>query len=331
MNPWRLLQAHASVPFLVASGARNPSVADDGTLVYAPTAETAPGKLVWLRPDGAVEQTLGDATPGIDSPAIAPDGNRIAYTAIENNNSDVWVSGAAGSTRITATPGNETRPQWTTDGRTLTFSCPTEQGGAVCAKAADGSGETRVLIRDASEARFAPDGRLAVYQTSGTAERGLKVFDLESGQSRPYVLSPFELLPMAFSANGRYFAYASFQSGNPRIYVRQFPTGDGQWEIPGLRSERISWPRGGRQLFAIVGGGASELLVVVVPIDFDAMPAFGPPRVLFTALEDNFPLFNGFAASHDARRFLTIQRQRAESDAGGIVVVQNWAAGFGKP
>jgi TolB protein len=199
-------------PFLVASGARNPSMADDGTLVYAPTSDAAPGQLVWLRRDGTVEQEVGEAKQGIDDPAISPDGNRIAYTAIENNNSDVWVVSAAGSTRITATPGNETRPQWMTDGRTIAFSCPTEQGGAVCARAADGSGDMRVLIKDASEPRFAPDGRVAVYQTSGTAERGLKIFDLQTGQSRPYVMSTFELLPMGFSANGRYLRIRPFRA-----------------------------------------------------------------------------------------------------------------------
>ena len=318
-------------PFLVASGARQPSVASDGTLVYAPTADAAPGQLVWLRADGTVEQAVGETKQGIASAAISPDGARIAYTAIENNNSDVWVVSAAGSTRITATPGNETRPQWMTDGLTLVFSCPTEQGGAVCATAADGSGQTRVLIRNASTVRFAPDGRVAVYQTVGTAERGLKVFDVQSGESRPYVLSPFELLPMGFSANGRYCAYTSFQSGNPRIYIRQFPSGEGQWEVPGVRSGRISWPRGGRELFAIVGS-ARELPVVAVPIETGAAtPVFGAPRAVFTALQDRFSLLDGFAASADGKRFLTIQRQQSESQVSGIVVVQNWLAEFRKP
>ena len=316
-------------PFLVASGARNPSVADDATLVYAPTADAGPGQLVWLRADGTVEQAVGETKQGIDAPAISPDGARIAYTAIENNNSDVWVFTAGGSARITATPGNETRPQWMTDGRSLAFSCPTEQGGAVCAKAADGSGEIRVLIKNASDVRFAPGGRVAVYQTAGTAERGLKLFDLQSGESRLYVASTFELLPMGFSANGRFFAYTSFQSGNPRIYVRQFPSGDGQWEIPEVRSERISWPGGGRELFAIVGS-TRELPVVAVPIDTQATPVFGAPRPVFTAVEDRFSLFGGFAASPDGKRFLTIQRRQTESQLSGIVVVQNWLAEFGK-
>ena len=142
-------------------------------------------------------------------------------------------------------------------------------------------------------------------------------------------MSTFELLPMGFSANGRYFAYTSFQSGNPRIYVRQFPSGDGQWEIPEVRSERISWPGGGRELFAIAGS-TRELPVVAVSIDTQATPAFGAPRHLFTAAADRFALFTGFAALPDGKRFLTIQRHQTESQINGIVVVQNWLAEFGK-
>jgi hypothetical protein len=111
--------------------------------------------------------------------------------------------------------------------------------------------------------------------------------------------------------------------------VRQFPSGDGQWEIPGVRSERITWPGGSRELFAVVGS-ARELPVVVVPIDTQATPVFGAPRIVFTAADDRFSLYDGFAASPDGKRFLTIQRQQTESQIRGIVVVQNWLVEFVK-
>ncbi len=315
-------------PFLVASGARNPSVAEDGTFVYAPTADAAPGQIVWLRNDGSIEQVLGEARQGLEYPDLSSDG-RIAYTAWENNNSDVWILDAAGgATRITATPINESRAQWSPDGRTVMFDCPTDQGAAVCAKSADGSGETRVLLRNGVDLRLAPDGKTGVYETNGTAERGLKIYDVETGQSRPYVLGTFELNPMGFSANGKYFAYASFRSGTARIYVRQYPSGDGEWEVPGLRSERISWPQGGRDLFAIVGSGR-ETPVAAVSIDTAGPPVFGKPRVLFTLSANRLALLDGFVAAPGGKRFLAVQRQRSDADVTGIVVVQNWLAEFG--
>ena len=98
-----------------------------------------------------------------------------------------------------------------------------------------------------------------------------------------------------------------------------------------MRSERISWPRGGRELFAIVGS-ARELTVAAVPIETGAAtPVFGAPRGVFTAVQDRFSLFDVFAASADGKRFLTIQRQPTESQVSGIVVVQNWLAEFRKP
>jgi hypothetical protein len=315
-------------PFLIAAGGRNPSVADDGTLIYAPTADAAPGQLAWVRQDGTVEKAVGEMKQGIDNPALAPDG-RIAYTAIENNNSDVWVLNPdGGSTRITATPVDERLPRWMPDGRTLGFVCPTPAGAAICAKSADGSGDARILIKNASEAVFAPDGKHVVYQTMGTAERGLKVWNMQPNESpRPLVLSTSELFPLGISADGRYVAYSSFKSGNPRIYLRRFPSGEGEWEIPALRSERGHWPGGGRELFAITGQGR-DLLVSVVPVVTGESPTFGSPKVLFTTTNDRLSLFDAFVATADGKRFLTVQRKQSESDLTGIVVVQNWWTEF---
>ena len=80
-------------------------------------------------------------------------------------------------------------------------------------------------------------------------------------------------------------------------------------------------------MFAITGQGR-ELLVSVVPVDTTAAPSFGKPRVLFTTTDDRLSLFAAFTASADGKRFLTVQRKQTESDASGIVVVQNWWAEF---
>jgi eukaryotic-like serine/threonine-protein kinase len=314
-------------PFLIAPGGRDPAVAGDGTLIYAPTADSAPGQLVWVGLDGSVSGALGTPRHGIDAPALSPDGTRVAFSALENNNSDIWVVDAAGLVRITATPQNEVFPQWTRDGRSVVFSCPVDNTNAVCARKADGSGETRVLAKNGDLALFAPDGRTAVYRTNGSAERGLKILDLQTGVSRPYLLGTFELTPMGFAADGRYLAYNSFRSGAPRIYVRQYPSGDGEWEIPELNSERVAWPRGGRELFAVLGS-ARETPVVALTIDTAGTPKFGKPRMLFSTTADKLALLGGFDAPPDGRRFLTIQPQKSATDLSGIVVVQNWFAEF---
>ena len=316
-------------PFLVASGGVNPHVSEDGTLVYAPTADAAPSQLVWVRPDGAIESTVGDVRLGIESPSISPDGRRIAYTAVENNNSDVYVfSEETGPRRLTSTPYSEVRPSWTHDSRAVAFRCATEDGGAVCIKQADGSGETRVLVKQASEIAFSPDGRYGIIQTNGRADRGLKVLDLQGTEPlRQYVSSTQEVLPLAFSHDGRYFAYASFRSGNPRIYMRRFPSGGEEWELPGLSSQRIAWPGGGGQIFALVGE-RNELTLNVFSFDGRVAPAFGKPKALFTTTGDQLTLYSGLSMSADARRILTVKPQQAGPTMTGIVVVQHWIAEF---
>lgn len=185
-----------------------------------------------------------------------------------------------------------------------------------------------MLAKQASEIVFAPDGQHAVIQTSGTADRGLNVVDLRGAEApRHYVTSTQEVLPMAFSPDGRYFAYVSFRSGNPRVYVRRFPTGSEEWEVPGVGTGRIAWPAGGQRIFAVTGE-RRELALSAFTFEGVAAPVFGRPAKLFTTTSDQLSLIDGLAAAPDGRSFLTIRPQQAGPAVNGIVVVQNWLAEF---
>ena len=90
---------------------------------------------------------------------------RIVYTALENNNSDVWMLDAGrGATRITATPINESLPHWSPDGRYIVFSRPKLPGPGydTWMLPASGDGKPVPLLDspfDKVHARISPDGR----------------------------------------------------------------------------------------------------------------------------------------------------------------------------
>jgi dipeptidyl aminopeptidase/acylaminoacyl peptidase len=314
-------------PFLVAAGARNPAAAADGTLVFAATQDGGPTQLVWVRADGTLEQRVGDVRQAIAWPALARDGRRIAFAATDNNSSDIWVLDPdKGSTRITSTPIDENAPVWMPDGRTLAYNCPTDKGIAICAKAADGSGDTRILVERAATPVFSPDGRYMVFMTSERADAGAMLWKLDEPAPRPYIPAVNVSYPVGFSADGRYFAYTSFERSEPRIYIRRFPAGDTQWEVPGVVSEFAIWPAGGKQLFAIIGRNLDIALTAIPVAATGDVPTFGVPRTLFKTTTEI--LGTGLVVTVDGTRFLTVQHQATGTPRTGIVVVQNWWGEF---
>ena len=314
-------------PFLVTAGARNPGVAADGTLIYAPTQDGGPTQLVWLRADGTLERRVGDVRQAIDRPALAPDGRRIAFAATDNNNSDIWVVDPdKGSTQITSTPIDENAPAWMPDGRTLAYTCPTDKGTAICAKAADGSGDSRVLVERAATPVFSPDGRYMVFLTSDRADAGMMLWKLDEQAPRLFLPAMNVSYPGGFSADGRYFAYTSFERSEPRIYLRRFPAGDRQWEVPRIVTEFVIWPGGGKELFALIGRNLDNALTAIPILATGDAPSFGTPRTLFKTTTES--LSNGFVVTADGTRILTVQHQVTDAPKTGIVVVQNWSAEF---
>ena len=217
-------------PFLIAAGADLPTLAADGTLAYTPPTPSGPRQLVMFRRDGSIERTIGVARKLLRQPSLSPDGRRIVYVA-DDTNTDVWVMNADGSgdTRITFTPGNEVDPVWVPGENAVAFSCPASGGGAICLKAADGSGDVRVIAAQASWPVFSPDGRYLLMQSNGRAQRGLLSLDRQGPDGQPveYVTAAAGLEPVAILAGNRFAVYWNFSGNRPVTTVKPFPSGSG--------------------------------------------------------------------------------------------------------
>jgi Tol biopolymer transport system component len=79
-------------PFLVVANGNNPSIANDGTLIYDYDTESGPGQLAFVNREGSVEKIIGEPQDNMTSPALSPDGYRIAYAADEKGKSDIYVA-----------------------------------------------------------------------------------------------------------------------------------------------------------------------------------------------------------------------------------------------
>lgn len=118
---------------------------------------------------------------GIVSPAVSPDGRRIAFSAV----GDLWVHViGAGTERLTDDPWMETDPAWSPDGSRLAFSSDRDGGTDLYIwHAADGSFARVTEGAGATMAAWAPDGNSLAFVGAGY-QVAVSVVDVATGSVR---------------------------------------------------------------------------------------------------------------------------------------------------
>ncbi|HTO73821.1 MAG TPA: protein kinase, partial [Gemmatimonadales bacterium] len=149
--------------------------ARSGTLVYMQgTAAATDVEVVRVGRDGTVAPVDTAWHGNFNSIAISPDGHRLAVGAGQGNGGlAVWIKQLEQGpfTRLTF-GGQDRRPAWSPDGRTLAFIRDSLNSGSVYSRDADGSGGDRLLARldrQAQEVVWSPDARWLVIRTDNGA------------------------------------------------------------------------------------------------------------------------------------------------------------------
>jgi serine/threonine protein kinase/Tol biopolymer transport system component len=312
-----------------ASGAADFSLSRDGSLVYVPSSgQSAARTLVWVDRQGH-EEPINAPTRAYVYPRLSPDGTRVALD-VRDQESDLWIWNLARQTftRLTLDPTIDRVPVWTADGRLL-FSSNRDGTANLFWQAVDATGAAERLTRSPNE-QFAtstsPDGAFAVFSDATTRDLMMLALNGDRGV-RPLVQSRFIEENGEISADGRWLAYESNQSGQPEIYVRPFPdVGSGLSQVSAEGGTRPLWARSGRELFYVGLTGA----LMSVPFQPGSGEAAGTP----TKVLEGGQYFVGSAqnthrtydVSLDGQRFLMLKEAAADQgDARPpIIVVQNW-------
>jgi dipeptidyl aminopeptidase/acylaminoacyl peptidase len=189
----------------------DPTFARDGSQ-YAYVSDRNGLLQIWLRSrDGQWERSVvsGDqfqgATLMLGSPALSPDGQRIAYQRYGNRGYQIWISTvAAAGPPVLLAPGAlyQDAPTWSPDGVWVAFLQRTKDFLAVLAKARVGAAGTPEVLLErvplGSRPSWSPDGRWIVTDTVD----GLTLVSADGGP--PRVVSEDSWIAYTWAADSRH-------------------------------------------------------------------------------------------------------------------------------
>lgn len=290
-------------------------------------------QLQWVDRKGRELGGLGGIA-GYADLRISPDGRKVAVAirgTAHGGNGDIWVLDAARGTpeRVTSEPTDDFNPAWFPDGQSLAYVSDRFGFYNLFERPASG-GPEKLLFRSDRDKMFPsvlPDGKRILLNDIETTRyvRSVVSLDDPKGIVRLSEETPFSEEHPALSADGRWTAFDSLESGQREVYVQAFAGGPKRQVSVGGGQMPV-WNRNGRELFYAARNGT--LMSVTLRPEGGRLEA-GEPQPLFPLqfdLSGELPWhLQPYDVTPDGQRFLVIRRAPGV-EPDGVVVVTNWTA-----
>jgi Tol biopolymer transport system component len=293
--------------FSSSSGALAAAGTASGNIAYAPGSGETGGELVWLDRQGQKVGTFGSERLRAQLLALSLDDRSFAAQAVSASGLNIWVGDARRQviSRLTADAVDAYHPVWSPDGKRIAFETEAEGSASIYLQGSDGSRAAELLLskpdRDFDATGWSPDGRMLFLESKakGDARTDLWIYDFTGHAVRELLTDRSASLSEATpSADGKWLAYVSDESGNPEVFVRPLPALDRKWKISQGGALHPHWRRDGREL-VFVGLADRAVMAVDVAPGRDGLDV-GIPHRLF----DPRTQLLGLAPSADHSRFL---------------------------
>ena len=246
------------------------SASQSGMLVFQTGASNRTGQLVfWTSLDNGVAEPVGE--PGqLYHPVISPDGTRavIEVRNASNEGTDLWLIdlGTGLRTRFTFAAGDEIRPTWSPDGKSVYYEAKLEKSFQIMQQPVEGLGGTAILLEASRE--IAPTGidpaggtmLLDWEREDGKIEMRRLQLDGGSGgdDGEPAVVAANPTTNLGggvYSPDGRWIAYHTESASGWDIFVIPAAGGPRKWQVTTDGAVYPKWSADGKRLFVSLFSG----------------------------------------------------------------------------
>ena len=243
-------------------------VAVPGVIVYAPYAQT---RLVEMDRRNAVTVLTDEGRWHM--PRYSPNGTRILFDRVTSGagDRDVWTLSRADKTlsRVTRV-GDAHDPTWLPNGKEVSFLSFKSPGGPLMIAAADGSGEPQAVrvagpfrpITIVNPGLWLSDGSAylaGVVERSGNSD----IWRLPRDGAPPVKLvgGAYDEHSPSVSADGRWLAYQSNETGRAEVFVRPLSGTEGRVQVSSAGATAPVWDKRSLTLYYLEADGARLHLV----------------------------------------------------------------------
>jgi Tol biopolymer transport system component len=268
-----------------------------------------------------------------ESPAVAPDLQRLAVVKRDRGAGDLWIFDQARgtTTRLISNAAFDDAPVWSPDGTRIVFSSNRSGLGDLYQTNSGGTGQDDILLKSDHQKipeDWSADGRFILYRDLDS-KTGWDLWAVPLTSDRkpqPLLTTPFDERQGQFSPDGRWIAYVSDETDTNQVYVQSFPPSDVKWLISTSGGNEPRWRRDGKALFFMSGGVTSrDVMSVEVDTSTDMFRA-GVPQKRFTVRpfmpNSLIGAFNSWDVTPDGLRFLVVSPE--STTAPPVTVVVNW-------
>ena len=148
--------------------------------------------------------------------------------------------------------------------------------------------------------------------------------EMANRQTHPLLKTPYLIRNAQFSPDGKFFAYASSETGNWEVYVSPFPGVGSKWQVSRGGGEEPRWRLDGKELFYLAPDGNLMVSSVNTSAGFIAgLPSSlfqTHPRQAVSAMD-----FFSYDVSQDGQKFL-VNTKVESTNTAPLSVILNWRA-----
>ena len=311
----------------------------NGVLVWITAATNPLSELVWFDASGRRAGAVG-APDHYGSPALAPDGSRLAVDIIDPSTKtrDIWIIdlNRGSRTRFTFDPAGDSDAVWSPDGSRVAWTSNRKGVQDLYVKSASGTGQDEPLLVSSlpkTSEDWSRDGGYLIFNQPVEGGPAMSIFALPMGpgaERKPFPVPATEFIERQcrLSPNSRFLAYTSNQSGRQfEVYVQPFPPSGARWQVSPSGGSEPQWRADGKELYYVSG---NKLMAAAVKTDGASFEA-GVPRVLFEArFVANQARRTRYVAARDGRFLVNTLPEQTQPERSSLSVLVNWQASAGK-